>query len=98
MPTGHFALADVACAALYAEALSHVEGTAPALTELRRLENHMTALRIDQKLHWDYFYWSKARVLEQAGRPEAALALIQEVGEERFVQADVRRIKRKAAE
>jgi hypothetical protein len=98
LPTGHFALADVACAGLYAEALSHVEGTAPALTELRRLENHMNSLRIDQDLHWNYFYGSKARVLEQAGRPEAALALIEEIGEERFVKADVRRIKRKAAE
>jgi hypothetical protein len=37
-------------------------------------------------------------VLEQAGRPEAALALIREIGEERFNQADVRRIKRKAFE
>jgi hypothetical protein len=98
LPTGHFALADVACSGLYAEALSHVEGTAPALTELRRLENHMKSLRIDQDLHWNYFYGSKVRVLEQAGRPEAALSLIEEIGEERFIPADVRRIKRKAAE
>ena len=97
LPTGHFALADVACAGLYAEALSHVEGTAPALTELRRLENHMNGLRIDQDLHWNYFYRSKVQVLEHAGRPEAALALIQEIGEKRFAKADVRRIKQKAA-
>ncbi len=98
LPSGHFALADVACAGLYAEALSHVEGTAPALTELRRLEEHMNRLRIDQKLHWRYFYQAKARVLEQAGRPQAALALIQDFGEEHFIKADVRRIKRKASE
>jgi hypothetical protein len=58
----------------------------------------MKRLRIDQKLHWDHFYRSKAQVLEQIGRPEAALALIQEVGEQSFRKADVRRIKRKAAE
>jgi hypothetical protein len=98
LPTGHFALADVACAGIYAEALAHVEGAAPALTELRRLETHMNRLRIDQKLHWDHFYRSKAQVLEQIGRPEAALALIEEVGEQSFRKADVRRIKRKAAE
>jgi len=98
LPSGHFALADVACAGLYAEALSHVEGTAPALAELRRLEMHMTGLRIDQDIHWNYFYRSKANVLEQAGRAEAALALIREVGVERFNQADVRRIKRKVFE
>jgi len=97
LPTGHFALADVACAALYAEALSHVEGTAPALTELRRLEAYMHGLRIDQDLHWNYFYRSKMKVLEQAGRPEAALDLIHELGEERFPKADVRRIKKKVA-
>jgi hypothetical protein len=97
LPTGHFALADVASAGLYAEALAHVEGTAPALTELRRLENHMHSLRIDQALHWNYFYRSKARVLEQIGRPGAALALIREVGEKRFPNADVRRIRHKAA-
>jgi hypothetical protein len=98
LPTGHFALADVGCAALYAEALFHEQGTAAAMTELRRLEAYMKALRIDQKLHWSYFHQSKARVLEQAGRPDAALKLIEEVGEENFIQADVRRIKRKAAE
>jgi hypothetical protein len=97
LPTGHFALADVACAALYAEALSHVKGTAPALTELRRLEAYMKALRIDQDLHWSYFHRSKVQVLEQAGRPEAALALIREIGEEHFRKADIRRIKQKAA-
>ena len=97
LPSGHFALADIACAALYAEALSHVEGTAPALTELRRLEFYMKGLGIDQVLHWSYFYRSKANVLEQAGRPEAALALIEEIGEEHFRKADVRRIKQKAA-
>lgn len=97
LPTGHFALADVASAALYAEALAHVHGPAPALMELRRLENHMQALRIDQKLHWDYFHRSKVRVLEQAGRPDAAYEWMREVGVARFPQADVRRIGEKAA-
>jgi hypothetical protein len=98
LPTGHFALADVGCAALYAEALSHEQGPAAAFAELRRLEAYMKGLRIDQDVHWSYFYQSKARVLEHAGRPEAALKLIQEVGENFFTITDVRRIKRKAAE
>ena len=97
LPTGHFALADVACAGIYAEALSHVEGAGPAMNELRRLEAHMRSLRIDQEPHWRYFYRAKAQVLAQAGRPEAALALIQEIGEVQFLSADVRRIKEMAA-
>ncbi|HSP41579.1 MAG TPA: hypothetical protein VLO11_01800 [Luteolibacter sp.] len=96
LPTGHFALADVAGAALYAEALAHVEGPAPALMELRRLENHMNALRIDQKLHWNYFYRSKANVLVRIGRSDAAYEMMREVGLERFPKADVRRIRKLA--
>ena len=97
LPTGHFALADVASAALYAEALAHVEGPVPALMELRRLENHMNGLRIDQQLHWNYYHRGKANVLEQIGRPAAAYAMMRDVGLERFPKADVRRIRDKAA-
>lgn len=97
LPTGHFALADVASAALYAEALSHVEGPAPAMSELRRLEAHMKALRIEQELHWSYFHRAKANILAQAGRADAALAMIEKIGEEHFIKTDVRRIREKAA-
>ncbi|MDP3851561.1 MAG: hypothetical protein Q8Q59_13720 [Luteolibacter sp.] len=98
LPTGHFALADVACAGLYAEALAHVEGRGPAMLELQRLEAHMRGLRMDpleHKIHWTYYFRSKVRVLEQVGRHQAAMDLIRQEGEERFGKADIRRIKRK---
>jgi hypothetical protein len=98
LPTGHFALADVASAGLYAQALARVEGSAAALTEIRRLENYMLALKIDpdgNRTIWDHFYRSKAKVLEQAGRPAEAYELMREVGMERFFANDVRRVQAK---
>ena len=99
LPTGHFALADVASAGLYAQALAHVEGPAPAMAEIRRLENYMLALQIDpvsNQIHWNHLYRSKAKVLEQAGQPAAAYAFMQEMGVQRFRKEDVRRVKAKA--
>ena len=97
LPSGHFALADVGCAGVYAEALAHVDGPVPALAELRRLENHMKVNRIDQDIHWYFFNLSKMRVLEKAGRHQEALDLIHAFGEGRFAKSDVRRLKLKAA-
>jgi hypothetical protein len=97
LPTGHFALADVACAGRYAEALAHVAGPAAGMAELRRLESYMRRLNLDplaHQVHWDYFFQSKVLVLEQAGNYQAALDLIQQVGREHFRTADIRRIER----
>ncbi|MGA0846117.1 MAG: ArnT family glycosyltransferase [Luteolibacter sp.] len=84
LPTGHFALADVATSALYAEALAHVHGAAPAMAEIRRLESHMKALRIEQNLHWNYFHLGKVKVLMEIGQPSAALAWVEKSGPWRY--------------
>ena len=98
LPSGHFALADVACHGRYALAIAHVKGPAAGLAEIHRLEAYMKQLRMDpeeHKIHWGYFYQSKLLVLEQAGEHPAALDLIQQVGADRFKKADVDRIKKK---
>ena len=98
LPSGHFALADVACRGRYALALAHVNGPAAGLMEIRRLEAYMKQLRMDpmeHKIHWGYFNQSKLLVLEQAGNYQAALDLIQEVGRDRFSRTDIDRIQRK---
>jgi hypothetical protein len=98
LPTGHFALADVACAGCYAQALAHVAGPAAGMAEIRRLEAYMKRLRMDpvaHQIHWNYFYQSKVRVLEQAGNYQAAHDLMEQVGLDRFRKAEIERIGQK---
>ena len=95
LPTGHLALADVACAGRHAEALAHTAGPAAGIAAINRLEAYIRQLRLDSqahKVHWSAFYEAKLRVLELAGDPAAALAFVEETGTERFKQADVRRL------
>jgi len=75
LPTGHFALAEVACAGRYAIALAHQEGPAIGLREINRLEAYMKHLGLDPKahaIHWSFFSRDKGLVLELAGNYEAA--------------------------
>lgn len=75
LPTGHFALAEVACAGRYAIALAHQESPAIGLREINRLEAYMKRLGLDPKahaLHWSYFSRDKGLVLELAGNYQAA--------------------------
>jgi hypothetical protein len=75
LPTGHFALAEVACAGLYAIALAHQESPAIGLREINRLEAYMKRLGLDPKahaIHWSFFSRDKGLVLELAGNYEAA--------------------------
>jgi hypothetical protein len=99
LPSGHFALADIACKARYAIALTHAEGPAAGLMEIRRLEAYMTALGLgaeSHRIHWSYFYKAKARVLEDTGNYEAALELMS--GEDMsFKESDIARMKKKIA-
>jgi hypothetical protein len=98
LPSGHFAMAEVACAGRYALALAHLEGPAAGLTELRRLELSMQRLGLDpgvHRIHWTYFFRSKVLVLEQAENYQTAMDLIRREGPDRFRKADVQRIQAK---
>ena len=49
------------------------------MAEIRRLEARMKALHMDPVAHeiqWDYFFYSKALVLEASGNPRAALEVM----------------------
>ena len=75
LPTGHFALAEVACSGRYAIALAHQEGPAIGLREINRLEAYMKRLGLDPKahaIHWSFFSRDRGLVLELAGNYEAA--------------------------
>ena len=70
LPSGHFALAEVGCGGLYAQALAQQFSPAAGLMEINRLEAYMQALKIDpveHKIHWMYFHHAKGLVLEIAG-------------------------------
>jgi hypothetical protein len=98
LPSGHFALADVACRGRYAIALAHAQSPAAGVAEIGRLELLMRQLGIDpvsNRAIWGYFYQAKLLVLEQAGNYQAARDLIQEVGTDRFSTKDIQRIERK---
>jgi hypothetical protein len=100
LPTGHFALADVACAGRYAIALAHVVGPAAGMAEIRRLERYMRRLRMDpvaHRLHWEYFFQSKVLVLEQAGNYQAACDLIEREKPGPLRKADIARVQGKLA-
>ena len=95
LPSGHFALADVACRGRCALALAHLRGPAAGLMEIQRLENYMRQLKLDpeeHKIHWDYFFQSKLLVLEQTGDYQAALDFIRNTGLEHFSEADIKRV------
>lgn len=81
LPTGLFALAEVACAGHYAVARAHLEGSGRGLIELARQEQTMKRLGLDpsaHSVHWDYFRHAKALVLETAGKNQAALDLMRQ--------------------
>ncbi len=96
LPSGHFALADVACAGDFAVAVAHVDGADAGLREIDRLEGYMRRLHLDpveHKLHWRYFYRSKVTVLETAGNYKSAIDLMRQIGLDEFDDAQVARIR-----
>jgi hypothetical protein len=67
------------------------------MASIHRLDAYMRQLRLDpvaHKIHWTTFYQAKLRVLETTGDAEAALAFIEQTGEDRFRPADVARVRR----
>ena len=101
LPTGHFALADVACKGRYAIALAHTAGPAVALAEIQRLEIFMKQLGMgieSHRVHWIYFYKAKQRVLEDTGNYQAALDLMRRLEIKMFSEKDIQRVEAKLAE
>jgi len=101
LPTGHLALADVACKGRYAEALVHLKGPAAGLAEIARLEAYMRQLGIGtetHRLHWAYFFKSKALVLEAAGNYQEALELMRGKNIVDIRKGDIARVERKLRE
>lgn len=79
LPTGHFALAEVGCAGLYARAIAKQRSPAAGLREINGLEAYMNALHLDPLAHanhWSLFHHAKGLVLETAGNYEAAAELL----------------------
>ena len=100
LPSGHFALAEVACAGRYARALAHQESPAAGLREINRLENYMLRLGLDpkaHKIHWDYFFHDKGLILELAGNYEAAAAFLRREGISGAWLHDLERVEKELA-
>lgn len=75
LPSGHFALAEVGCGGLYAQAIAKQKSPAAGLREINKLEAYMQALGIDpetNRIHWMLFHHAKGLVLETAGNYAAA--------------------------
>lgn len=101
LSTGHFALAEVACAGRYALALAHQDGPAIGLREVNRLEIYMKRLRLDPKahaLHWSYFSRDKGLILELAGNYEAAATCLRVDDISGLRKHDLERVEKKLAE
>lgn len=100
LPSGHFALADVACKGRYAIALAHVRGPAAGVMEIQRLEMLMRQLGMTEeshRLHWGYYHHARATVCEIAGAYPEALVSMRFEGAFRITPADVERVERKLA-
>lgn len=100
LPSGHFALAEVACAGRYAIALAHQQSPALGLREINRLEWYMRQLHLDPKahaIHWSYFSHDKALVLEISGDYQAAAACLYQENISDLRGHDYARIQKKLA-
>lgn len=99
--SGHFALADVACAGRNAIAIAHLQSPAAGLAEIRKLEMKMRQLGIQEDSNrtiWGYFHHARATILEMAGAYQPALESMRFEGVFKFTQEDIERVERKLAE
>lgn len=79
LPTGHFSLAEVGCLGQYALAVAHTKSPDQGIVLINQLEAYMLAMKIDpltNPTHWQLFRGAKARVLETAGKYQAALDVL----------------------
>lgn len=100
LPTGHFALAEVACAGHYAHAIAATQSPAAGMREIAKLEIYMRRLGLDpvaHQLHWGYFFINKALILEMAGKDEAALEILENDGKPLPAKEAIDRLKAKVA-
>ena len=100
LPSGHFALADVACKGRVAIALAHTAGPAAGVAEIRRLEAHMQALGIVPETNrtiCGYYHHARATVMEMAGAYASALESMRFEGVFGITQEDIRRVEGKLA-
>jgi hypothetical protein len=75
LPTGHFALAEIGCMGLYANAMAKQVSPTAGMVEINRMEAYMQALRLDptaHAIHWSLFHQAKGLVLETTGDYQAA--------------------------
>lgn len=99
--SGHFALADVACAGRNAIAIAHLESPAAGMAEIRRLELKMRQLGIREENNrtiWGYFHHARATILEMAGAYQPALESMRFKGVFKIKPSDIERVERKLAE
>lgn len=100
LPSGHFALADVACAGNHAIAIAHLNGPAAGVMEIRRLEMRMRQLGIDpvsNAVIWGYYHYARATVMEMAGDHAQALESMRTVGVAKIRPSDIARVEAKLA-
>jgi hypothetical protein len=100
LPSGHFALADVACAGNHAIAIAHLKSPAAGVMEIRRLEMRMRQLGIDpasNRTIWGYYHHARATVMELAGDYPQALESLRFEGCFKTTQADIDRVELKLA-
>lgn len=101
LPTGHFALAEVACAGRAARAQAHLKGPQAGLQAMGNLELYMKMLQLDPVAHsrqWGYFYHDKGLILEMAGDYAAAAECLRLQGDPPFWPEDRERVEKKLAE
>lgn len=100
LPSGHFGLADVACAGNHAIAIAHLKGPAAGVMEIRRLEMRMRQLGIDpvsNRTIWGYYHHARATVMEMAGDYPQALESMRAEGVAKIRASDIRRVEEKLA-
>ena len=101
IPSGDFVLAMVAIFGNYARAVAHVESPAAGLRVMAQLEAHMKRMKMTPKekpLEWNYFYHSKAMVLETTGNYQAAIDCLRGPdGKSKAWQTEIERLEKKLA-
>jgi hypothetical protein len=100
LPSGHFALADIACKGRYAIALAHAQSPAAGVAEIRQLEALMRQLGIDpvsNRVIWGYFHHARATVMELAGAYPQALESMRFEGVVNIKPDDIERVEKKLA-
>ncbi|TAG10912.1 MAG: hypothetical protein EAZ42_02535 [Verrucomicrobia bacterium] len=101
LPTGHFALAEVASSGRYARALAASGNVAGGLQEIERMTRWMQQLGmhpVAHSIHWHIHRIDHALVLEAAGNDQAALVLLEQATDDWDVIKHRERLRKKLGE